>query len=452
MMIGTCLLYPVVVCCLCLTLLPLSSTALVSTTALPNNNRLLVPSRQEQQVAEWNSFDVDDEACVIPPEKATVEHILDEPALARGLEIFGLVLSKLVVPFCSSVLSQGWIEDWDEFWARRTHHDGGSSNAERLTHTLEELGPVYVKLGQTLASRPDAIPLSLASSLSKLQDCMQPFDSASAQRIVTQELLEPKKVTGQDAEDLLQCLSEAPIAAASVGQVYKARIGSRPVAVKVQRPGIRTVMERDAALLRTLANWVESIPAPAFLKKQHDTDRLIASELESAVEGFFDRIFEELDYRNEMANGIKFARLYSNRGGTSEKAHVVVPEFYPDLCTENVLVMEWLDGTKLTSTDDELDPSTVKENLDVIKQAIDCTLSQLFDTGVLHGGKQKIVRCVPDAVSISLTRISRPPWRKSVEDSNTGRATTGLPGLWPDFVSSPAGSGCAGVRRGAFGL
>jgi len=110
---------------------------------------------------------------------------------------------------------------------------------------------------------------------------------------------------------------------------------------------------------------------------------LIASELESAVEGFFARIFEELDYRNEMANAAKFARLYSNRGGTSEKAHVVVPEFYPDLCTENILVMEWLDGTKLTCIDEE-DPSTVKENLAVIKQAIDCTLSQLLDTGVLH--------------------------------------------------------------------
>jgi len=390
MMGSPCFLYLVVLFVLCFLTLPLSSTALVASTSLPAPKNLPLQRRQEQLVvAEWNSFDVDDEACVIPPEEATVEHILDETALGRGLEISGIILSKLVLPCLVSVLSQGWAKDWEEFWARSIGgSDSTTTNANRLTHALEELGPVYVKFGQTLASRPDAIPLSLASALSKLQDCMQPFDAESAQRIVTKELLETNKLTAEDANDLLQCLSEPPIAAASVGQVYKARIGSKPVAVKVQRPGIRTVMERDAALLRTLANWVESIPAPAFLTKQQGTDRLIASELEEAVEGFFDRIFEELDYRNEMANGIKFARLYSNRGGTSEKAHVVVPEFYPELCTENVLVMEWLDGTKLTSMDDD-NPSNVEENLDVIKQAIDCTLSQLFDTGVLHGGKKQ---------------------------------------------------------------
>jgi predicted unusual protein kinase regulating ubiquinone biosynthesis (AarF/ABC1/UbiB family) len=78
--------------------------------------------------------------------------------------------------------------------------------------------------------------------------------------------------------------------------VYKARIGSKTVAVKVQRPGIRNVMERDLALLRTLANWVESIPAPDFIQKQHEHklvgNRLIAAELEDSVEEFFSRIFE----------------------------------------------------------------------------------------------------------------------------------------------------------------
>jgi len=381
MTMVSCLLFYLVVCLI----LPPSCTALAST-SLPVNRPL--PQRQEQ-VVEWNPFNEDDESCVVPPEEATVEHILNESAMARGLEITGIVLSKLVAPLSYSVLSEGLAKDWDEFWAR-THGDGSSNNADHVALTAEALGVVAVKFGQTLASRPDAIPQTLANSLLKLQDCMQPFDAESAKRIVTQELLESGKLTGQDMEDLLECLSEAPIAAASVGQVYKARIGSKPVAVKVQRPGIRTVMERDAALFRTVANWVESIPAPAFLNKQPGTNRLIASELEDAVEGFFDRIFEELDYTNELANGVKFARLYSNRGGTSEKAHVVVPEFYPDLCTTNVLVMEWLDGEKLTCIDEE-DPSTAEENLAVIKQAIDCTLSQLFDTGVLHGGKQKIL-------------------------------------------------------------
>lgn len=329
---------------------------------------------------EWDPF-LDETCAVDPPEEATVEHLLNEPALARAFEIAGICFSKIVIPFGSSVLTRGFSGDWNEFWAQR-HHDG-KTNAQHLTEALEELGPVYVKLGQALGSRPDAIPLSLANSLLKLQDCMQPFDAESAKRIATQELLETKKLTGKDMDDLLECLSQPPESAASVGQVYKAQIGSKTVAVKIQRPGIRAVMERDAALLRTLANWVESIPAPAALRQENGTDRLIASELESAVEGFFQRIVEELDYRNEMENAAKFASLYSHRGGTSEKAHVVVPEFYPELCTENILVMEWLEGDKLTDFDED-DELTIQENLDVIKQAIDCTLSQLLDTGVLH--------------------------------------------------------------------
>ena len=370
------------------TALPLSSAALaVSVPSLPaTGSSLPLLSRSQERlpaiVEDWNPFD-EDETCTVV-EEASVEHILEEPPLTRALEIAGILLSKVVLPLSSSIIMQGSVEDWDEFWERPNN---GETNGERLTHALEELGPVYVKFGQALSSRADAIPRSLANSLSKLQDCMQPFDADSAKRIVTQELLESNKLSHDDMQDLLACLAEAPIATASVGQVYKARIGSKTVAVKVQRPGIRNVMERDLALLRTLANWVESIPAPDFIQKQHEHklvgNRLIAAELEDSVEEFFSRIFEELDYRNEAANAKKFAQLYSNRGGTTEHANVIVPEIYPDLCTDNVLVMEWLDGTKLTSIDED-DPSSMAENLAVIKQAIDCTLSQLLDTGVLH--------------------------------------------------------------------
>lgn len=114
----------------------------------------------------------DDEECVIPPDEATVDHILNESALSRGLEIAGIIFSKAALPLVSSAIRNGKFKNSDEFWARK---DGGSiSNGEVLTRALEDLGPVYVKFGQALAARPDAIPLSLASSLSKLQDCMLP--------------------------------------------------------------------------------------------------------------------------------------------------------------------------------------------------------------------------------------------------------------------------------------
>lgn len=373
-MVGKCLLLygalAIVVPSVCTALQPLALSA-------------ALPSRQAASTTttEWNPLFFDDDECVVPQEEATVEHILSEPAQARAFEIANIVFSKLLLPLGSSFLQQGVTNDWEAFWARS--QSDGITNAECFTHALEELGVVYVKFGQVLAARPDAIPLSLANALSKLQDCALPFDAESAKQIVTQELLESGKVTPEEMQELSQSLSEAPIAAASVGQVYKAKIGSRDVAIKIQRPGIRDVMERDAALLRSVANWVESIPAPAFLDNKDTSDRLVASELEDAVEGFFARLFEELDYSNERNNAAKFASLYSHRGGTSEKAHVVVPEFYPELCTEHVLVMEWLDGTKLTDIDEE-DPASARENLEVVKQAIDCTLSQLLDTGVLH--------------------------------------------------------------------
>lgn len=101
------------------------------------------------------------------------------------------------------------------------------------------------------------------------------------------------------------------------------------------------------------------------------------------------RIFEELDYRNEASNIETFANLYSDQFGTSKDVSVVVPKVYLDWCTENVLVMEWIDGTKLTDvqstgTNNMKEEDTIKENLALVNVAIDSTLSQLLVSGVLH--------------------------------------------------------------------
>ena len=101
------------------------------------------------------------------------------------------------------------------------------------------------------------------------------------------------------------------------------------------------------------------------------------------------RLFEELDYHNEANNMEKFADLYSIRRGTSkESTKVVVPEVLLDLCTDNVIVMEWIEGTKLTNVVNEdgctNNATLIAENLALVELCIDCTLSQLLDTGVLH--------------------------------------------------------------------
>jgi predicted unusual protein kinase regulating ubiquinone biosynthesis (AarF/ABC1/UbiB family) len=286
------------------------------------------------------------------------------------MEIGGVVVGQLLSPIVSSLLIDGISSNWEDFWS---HSSGKFTNAQRVTRAMEKLGPTYVKFGQALASRPDIIPKSLADALSTLQDDMQPFSTEIAQDIIRSEL----NVTVDNVDALVESLSEEPVAAASIGQVYKGFLPNYgAVAVKVQRPGIRTVVERDAALLLSVAAWIQSIPSAKG-------GRLVATELVDAVDEFMSRVFEELDYRNEAANAATFARLYSYRTGSSKHVKVVVPEIIPELCTDNVLVMQWLDGTKLTSLQ-RMSDDDVNENLRLIETGIECTLSQLLDTGVLH--------------------------------------------------------------------
>jgi len=288
---------------------------------------------------------------------------------------------------------------WDTFWSSSGAYTT-ITNAQRVVSAMEKLGPTYVKFGQALASRPDIIPPSLAMTLSTLQDEMVSFDTSTAKSIIKEELSNTSNV-----DQLLKSLSDEPIAAASVGQVYKGYIeGVGPVAVKVQRPGIRDLVARDTVLLRNLALLLESIPSPSsMLGQKDDSTRFISTELVAAVDEFMSRIVEELDYSNEANNAETFARLYSSRGGTACKTlpnreGVIVPEIYKGLCTKNVIVMEWVEGTKLTAINDReantnkpdsmlegmTEKELVSENLALIEKALHVTLSQLLDTGVMH--------------------------------------------------------------------
>ncbi len=319
---------------------------------------------------------------------------------SRSTEI-GSILSGLFLPLISSaatvamqVQQYGQQNDtWEKYWLTESRGDDGQliSNADRLVAAVEKLGPTYVKFGQAVASRPDIIPKTLAESLSTLQDDMEVFDTELAKQIIKEELTSAN-VDEVTIAILLDSLSEEPVAAASVGQVYKGNLPEYGhVAVKVQRPALKQMVEKDAALLRNIATFVESIPSPT------SKGRLINTEVVSACDEFMSRVFEELDYTNEAANAKKFAELYSNKYGSARftlpKNGVVVPEIMDELCTKNVLVMEWINGSKLTSfkresfdapppTEDELDEK--KENLELIEQALYVTLSQLLEHGCMH--------------------------------------------------------------------
>jgi len=322
-------------------------------------------------------------------------------ALQRAIEISKVLGGKVMAPILYSlVVDQNWPTDdnggWEAFWSTDTPN--GSTFAKQLALSLEELGPTYVKFGQALGSRPDVVPQSLATALSTLQDEMIPFDNELAKQIIVEELMgfdakESSNVLLKDLETLVQSLTEVPVAAASIGQVYKAKLRGKDVAVKVQRPGVRSLVERDTQLLLSVAEFIESLPAlPSRDSGNSATDkpaRLINTQLVSATQEFMSRIFEELDYRNEASNIETFANLYSDQIGTSKDVSVVVPKVYLDWCTENVLVMEWIEGTKLTDvqstgTSNMKQEDTIKENLKLVNVAIDSTLSQLLVSGVLH--------------------------------------------------------------------
>ncbi|KAF2297492.1 hypothetical protein GH714_024364 [Hevea brasiliensis] len=191
--------------------------------------------------------------------------------------------------------------------------------AADLRKILLELGPAYVKIAQAVSSRADLIPPSYLDELSLLQDRIAPFSSEIAFNTIEQEL-------GLPVDELFSEISPEPTAAASLGQVYQARLrhNGQLVAIKVQRPGVQAAIALDILILRSIAGVVKR--AGKF-----------NSDLQAVVDEWASSLFREMDYVKEANNGLKFRKLY---GGIQD---VLVPEMYMELTTQKVLVMEWVE-------------------------------------------------------------------------------------------------------------
>ena len=314
-----------------------------------------------------------------------LEVLLHQLRLPRALEIRVVLLKEIVQPFVASFLETTKNHndeadvDWEKFWAQPS---GKYTNARHVARALEELGPIYVKFGQLLAARPDIVPQALADELLNLQDNMQPFDTDVAHQIIRQELEQTDQ--SQDFVDqFMDSLTADPVGAASIGQVYRGTLPTNgtAVAVKVKRPDIEETVARDAELLRSFAAWLESWTLPGQKNR-----RLIAVRIVDAVDEFINRILEEMDYRQEAINTQTFKDYYSENATCPYD--VVVPRIYPAVCTENVLVLEWIDGEKIANCrggdNEDDDPQVCQENLQLIKDGIEFTLWQLLDTGLVH--------------------------------------------------------------------
>lgn len=201
-----------------------------------------------------------------------------------------------------------------------------------LRNILVDLGPVYIKFGQLLSTRPDLLPAAYIDELSTLQDEVPPVNWTDIEVVIRQEL-------PQSLESIFTTIDPRPVAAGSIAQTHKAiLIDGREVAIKVQRPGIDAVVAQDISLIRGVADLV----ARTEFGQMYDIDSL-AEEFTKALEAELDFI-REASFTDQLRRNLTNSRWF-------DSSQLVVAEIYWDLTTAKLLVMEWLDGVPILLAD-----------------------------------------------------------------------------------------------------
>lgn len=231
--------------------------------------------------------------------------------------------------------------------------------ATQLRKILTRLGPTFIKVGQALSTRPDLVRKDFLEELIKLQDQLPPFENAIAFSIIEREL-------GCSIKEAYRQLSPNPVAAASLGQVYRGLLHTgEEVAVKVQRPNLLPIIQLDLYLMRWAAGWLSPLLP---LNLGHD--------LTLIVDEFGIKLFEEIDYCNEGKNAEKFADNFRN------DPTVKVPLIYWRYSSIRVLTLEWIHGIKLTDT------ASIRaaglDNDKLIEVGVISGLRQLLEHGFFH--------------------------------------------------------------------
>ena len=231
--------------------------------------------------------------------------------------------------------------------------------AQRLREALEELGPIFVKFGQMLSTRPDLLPEDIALELNRLQDRVPPYPGEQAIAMIEQAL-------GGRLADHLQHFDPVPVASASVAQVHFAELADgTPVAVKVLRPGVERVIERDLALIDTLARLAERYwPAARRFRP-----REVVDEYRKTIHG-------ELDLMREASNA---SRLRANFAGSEL---LYVPKIYWDLTRPSVMVMERVGGIPISNIQALKDAGIDMRQL--AHHGVEIFFTQAFRDGFFH--------------------------------------------------------------------
>ena len=246
---------------------------------------------------------------------------------------------------------------WDEW----TNHKklNQTKRPQELRQILTKLGPTFIKVGQALSTRPDLIRRDFLDELIKLQDQLPPFDNYIAFNIIETQL-------GCSIDEAYREISPHPVAAASLGQVYRALLHTgEEVAVKVQRPNLRPTLNLDLYLMRLGAVWLGPwLP----LNLGHD--------LTMIVDEFGTKLFEEINYLNEAKNAELFAANFHN------DPEVKVPVIYWEYTRGCVLTLEWIEGIKLTDLSKLKAAGLDADNL--IRIGVTSGLRQLLEHGFFH--------------------------------------------------------------------
>ena len=244
-------------------------------------------------------------------------------------------------------------------WLRQDRPVVDYSRWERVRMVAEDLGPSFVKLAQVLSNRPDILPEDLIVELEKLQNDVPPFEFAKAREIIQAE-------TGQLLEELFNEFNEVPIGSASIGQVYKAQLHTgEEVVIKVQRPGVKEMVETDLIILRDFVRLTEN-----YLKKQGIINPM------DIVTTFEKTMRKELDYINEARNIEQFKNVYK------DYPTLYIPKAYKSISTSKILVLEYVSGCKITDVRQQrawgIDPR------DTAEKGMDIYLTQFFEYGFFH--------------------------------------------------------------------
>lgn len=264
---------------------------------------------------------------------------------------------------------------WPFKWRKRDALNRG----ERLRHALEDLGPIFIKFGQLLSTRPDLVPVDIIVELNQLQDNVAPFPNDEFRKIIETAL-------GQSLETLFREFGENPLASASIAQVHTAVLTTgEDVVIKAVRPGIEKVINQDVALMILFARILERVSPDGKLLRPVDV-----------VDEYRQTIFDELDLMRETANASQLKRNFD------QSPLLYVPEVYWDYCRHNVMVMERVYGAQVT------DLETIKAHGVDIKllaeRGVEIFFTQVFDHNFFHADMH------PGNVYISLENPKNPSY------------------------------------------